>query len=103
MSDDDPSSSIPTAASKYDSDNEPPAKSKQARSIFRVPAPLKRVFDKFPLVSYEENALPLRAPLKGDAHKLYVFTTDEDARNAKPSFNPACLKWQVRSERHFLY
>jgi metaxin len=28
---------------------------------------------------------------------LHVFTTEEDAKNGRPSFNPGCLKWQVRA------
>lgn len=67
----------------------------QQSSIFRIPAPLKRVFDKFPLVQYGENELPLRAPKEKDQHILHVFTTEGDANDGKPSFNPGCLKWQV--------
>ena len=67
----------------------------QQSSIFRIPAPLKRVFDKFPLVQYDENELPLRATKDKSQHVLHVFTTDKDAREGKPSFNPGCLKWQV--------
>jgi hypothetical protein len=76
----------------------PPAASwtqQQQSSIFSIPAPLKRIFDKFPLVQYDENELPLRAPKDKSQHVLHVFTTDKDAREGKPSFNPGCLKWQV--------
>lgn len=66
-------------------------------SIFRIPAPLKRVFDKFPLVQYAENEFPLRAPKGKDQHVLHVFTTEKDAKDGRPSFNPGCLKWQVRA------
>jgi metaxin len=76
----------------------PPAASwtaQQQNSIFRIPAPLKRIFDKFPLVQYDENHLPLRAPKDKSQHVLHVFTTDEEAKSGKPSYNPGCLKWQV--------
>jgi metaxin len=76
----------------------PPAASwtsQQQNSIFRIPAPLKRIFDKFPLVQYDENHLPLRAPKDKSQHVLHVFTTDEEAKCGKPSYNPGCLKWQV--------
>lgn len=64
-------------------------------SIFRIPAPLKRVFDRFPLVQYDENDLPLRAPKERGQHVLHVFTTEKDAKDGRPSFNPGCLKWQA--------
>ena len=67
----------------------------QHRSIFDIPAPLKRVFDKFPLVAYEENERPQRALRETGEHVLHVFTTNADAKSGKPSFNPGCLKWQV--------
>lgn len=66
-------------------------------SWFAIPAPLKRLFDRFPLVAYVENELPVRALRKRADNVLYVFTTGEDALSERPSFNPSCLKWQVRS------
>ena len=64
--------------------------------LFEIPPAVKRILDHFPLLTYGENELPLRAPQKSrDAHVLYVFSTAEDARNGRPSFNPGCLKWQV--------
>jgi hypothetical protein len=71
----------------------------QGQSTFRIPAPLKSLFDKFPLVTYRENDLPLRALSKSERGEniLYVFNADEDARQGKPSYNPACLRWQVRN------
>ncbi|EME50122.1 hypothetical protein DOTSEDRAFT_85352 [Dothistroma septosporum NZE10] len=65
------------------------------RSIWSLPPPVKRVFDKFPLVTYEANELPARAPKKRQKHVLHVFTTKEDAESGRPSFNPGCLKWQT--------
>ena len=76
----------------------PPAASwtsQQQNSIFRIRAPLKRIFDKFPLVQYDENHLPLRAPKDKSQNVLHVFTTEEEAKSGKPSYNPGCLKWQV--------
>lgn len=67
----------------------------QQNSIFRIPAPLKRVFDRFPLVQYGENELPLRAAKEEDRHVLHIFTTEEGAKTGRPSYNPGCLKWQV--------
>lgn len=68
-----------------------------SRSIFNVPTPIKQLFDKFPLLTYNVNNLPQRAPQHRNAHVLYVFTTAEAASRGVPSHNPACLKWQVRS------
>ena len=95
-----PKHDTPSRASMTQNAGGPPAASwtqQQQSSIFRIPAPLKRVFDKFPLVQYDENELPLRAPKDKSQHVLHVFTTDKDAREGKPSFNPGCLKWQVRT------
>lgn len=66
-----------------------------SRSIFDVPAPIKQLFDRFPLCTYSVNDLPQRAPHHRNAHILYIFTTDEGALRGLPSYNPACLKWQV--------
>ncbi|KAF2659637.1 hypothetical protein K491DRAFT_765925 [Lophiostoma macrostomum CBS 122681] len=66
-----------------------------SRSIFTVPTPIKQLFDRFPLLTYPANELPLRAPRHRDAHVLYIFATEEGARNGAPSYNPACLKWQT--------
>lgn len=68
---------------------------KSSRSIFAVPPALKRIFDRFPLVVYDENSAPLRAPKRRSGNTLHVFATEDDARKGRPSYNPACLKWQV--------
>lgn len=65
------------------------------RSIWSLPPPVKRIFDKFPLTTYEANEVPARAPRNRSKHVLHVFTTEEHARSGRPSFNPGCLKWQV--------
>lgn len=96
MSNDDPT---PTALAPQDGKRiRQPPKS----SWFDVPPALKRIFDKFPLVTYDENELPLRASSRRrEEHVLYVFATEEDARAGRPSFNPQCLRWQVgHAQRH---
>lgn len=60
-----------------------------------VPAPLQRLFDAVPLVTYGPNQLPCRSPGASDLPTLHVFITDHDATRGAPSFNPTCLKWQV--------
>ncbi|EKG15613.1 hypothetical protein MPH_07048 [Macrophomina phaseolina MS6] len=80
---------------------ESPAQQKRPRprsafsSITTVPAPVKRLFDKFPLVTYPANELPHRAPHERQRPQLYIFTTEDGARRGDPSFNPSCLKWQA--------
>ena len=71
------------------------ARSRDWRDVFTLPAPVKRVFEKFPLVTYPANEHPLRAPRQQEQHTLYIFTTEDDAEQKAPSFNPTCLKWQV--------
>ena len=66
-----------------------------SRSIFDVPAPIKQLFDRFPLVTYPINHLPQRAPQHRNTPVLHIFTTTEGASIGAPSYNPACLKWQV--------
>lgn len=73
-----------------------PAKRSALSSITTVPAPVKRLFDKFPLVTYAANELPHRAPRERQRPQLYIFTTEDGAQRGEPSFNPSCLKWQVR-------
>ena len=60
-----------------------------------VPAPLQRLFDAVPLVTYGPNQLPCRSPGPSDLPTLHVFITEHDAARGAPSFNPSCLKWQV--------
>lgn len=71
------------------------SQTRSARDYFRIPPLIKRVFDEFPLVTYEANELPIRATKLGTQHALYIFATEEGARDGRPSFNPACLRWQV--------
>ncbi|KAI5467106.1 hypothetical protein BGZ63DRAFT_418834 [Mariannaea sp. PMI_226] len=63
---------------------------------FAVPAPVRNLFDRFPLHVYASEPLPARAPASTRARPtLYVFVADQDAPNGRPSFNPSCLKWQT--------
>jgi hypothetical protein len=66
-----------------------------SRSIFNVPTPIKQLFDRFPLLTYPINDLPQRAPQDRNTPILHIFTTAEGASRSAPSYNPACLKWQV--------
>ncbi|KAL2018835.1 hypothetical protein VTK56DRAFT_324 [Thermocarpiscus australiensis] len=63
----------------------------------QIPRPLQRLFDRFPLLTYDPNELPERSQhlTSSELPTLYVFSTDEDARLGLPSFNPGCLKWQT--------
>jgi metaxin len=71
----------------------------RARDYFTVPAPIKRIFDQFPLVTYPPNDLPQRSSSSRSGNRLFVFTDAAGARHEKPSFNPQCLKWQVCEDR----
>ena len=68
---------------------------RKVRDLFSIPAPVKRLFDKVPLVTYSPNELPQRAPKASRIPSVYVFAHAEDAAAGRPSFNPSCLKWQV--------
>lgn len=70
--------------------------SSPARHFFSVPPPIKRVFDKFPLTTYPPNDIPQRFPAVPGENRLFVFTDAAGAQHGRPSFNPQCLKWQVR-------
>ncbi|KAK5658695.1 hypothetical protein OQA88_2095 [Cercophora sp. LCS_1] len=62
-----------------------------------IPRPLRQLFDAFPLVVHEATELPARSDPSNNSTipTLYIFTTEDDARNGAPSHNPTCLKWQV--------
>ncbi|KAL4915921.1 mitochondrial outer membrane protein [Aspergillus aurantiobrunneus] len=68
---------------------------RRVRDFFSVPAPVKRVFDRFPLLAYPENDLPHCAWSTRRGNQLFVFTDAAGARRGRPSFNPQCLKWQA--------
>ena len=61
-----------------------------------VPAPIKRVFDSFPLATHAAATLPLGGAPPADTNVLYTHTTPSAAAVGAPSFHPGCLKWQVR-------
>ncbi|KAL4986395.1 hypothetical protein BDW68DRAFT_128845 [Aspergillus falconensis] len=65
------------------------------RDFFSVPTPVKRVFDRFPLVTYPANDLPHHTGLGRNGNQLFVFIDAAGARRGRPSFNPQCLKWQA--------
>jgi metaxin len=73
----------------------------RVRDLFSIPAPVKRLFDKVPVLTYPPNELPQRAPRPTKLPSLYVFIGDEDAAAGRPSFNPGCLKWQVGDAEYF--
>ena len=69
--------------------------SRKVRDFFSIPAPVKKLFDQVPVLTYPPNHLPQRAPKPARVPSLYVFSKEDDAAAGKPSFNPSCLKWQV--------
>ncbi|KAJ5578300.1 uncharacterized protein N7459_007264 [Penicillium hispanicum] len=75
--------------------SEGPQPDNNARSFFTVPAPIKQLFDKFPLTTYPSNELPQRSPIRRHENQLFVFSDASGARRGRPSFNPQCLKWQA--------
>ena len=68
------------------------------RRLLAVPAPIRRVFARFPLTTYTSNPLPQRSKRRTSEHHLFVFRELGDKEHL--SFNPACLKWQVRQIYH---
>ena len=100
------STQLPAAAANTSTTTAPPQRLRRPREWFAVPGPLRRLFDAFPLVTYPPNEAPLRSRPRKDLPSLYVFSTEHDAGHGRPSFNPGCLKWQVRCNfllHHFLY
>jgi hypothetical protein len=73
----------------------------RVRNLFSIPEPLKRLFDKVPVLTYPPDELPQRTPRPTKLPSLYVFIGDEDAAAGRPSFNPGCLKWQVGDAGNF--
>ncbi|KAI9812915.1 MAG: hypothetical protein M1827_004433 [Pycnora praestabilis] len=76
-------------------DDGPKSVHHKVRDMFAVPPPVKKLFDKFPFITYPPNEVPQRAPSARELPALYIFTTALDARHKAPSFNPSCLKWQA--------
>lgn len=75
----------------------------RTREFFSVPAPIKRIFDRFPLTTYPPNGLPERTGTNTQGNRLFIFTDTTNARHGRPSFNPQCLKWQVSTVPLFIY
>ncbi|RDW82082.1 hypothetical protein BP6252_03194 [Coleophoma cylindrospora] len=69
--------------------------STKVKDLFSIPPPLKKLFDKVPVLVYSPNPLPQRTPKSARIPSLYVFSTPKDAAAGRPSFNPTCLKWQT--------
>ena len=69
-------------------------------SWWLLPPAIRRVFDRFPLVTYSSNALPQRAPRRRNENILYIFRFEDQGHRDVPSFNPSCLKWQVYLKFH---
>jgi metaxin len=68
-----------------------------SRSLIPLPAPIRRLFDAFPLVTYPSAPLPTSAPPRissDDAATLHIFTTNPPSPDA-PSHNPTCLAYQT--------
>ncbi|KIW13435.1 hypothetical protein PV08_08623 [Exophiala spinifera] len=76
------------------------AQDPSAFSWFSLPQPIKRIFDRFPLIVYPPNVLPQRAPGRRSENILYIFQSDVPPSRDAPSFNPSCLKWQAYLKFH---
>ncbi|KIW99472.1 uncharacterized protein Z518_11211 [Rhinocladiella mackenziei CBS 650.93] len=76
------------------------SKESSPSSWWSLPQPIRRVFDRFPLVTYPANGLPQRAPKQQNETILYIFQSDEPRSRDAPSFNPSCLKWQAYLKFH---
>ncbi|KAL2420058.1 hypothetical protein ABEF95_003694 [Exophiala dermatitidis] len=92
------SSSKPNRPSRNPGRKQPQGPSRP--SWWSLPLPIKRVFDRFPLVTYPENDLPQRAPRHRNENVLYIFQTTEPQSRDAPSYNPTCLKWQAFLKFH---
>ncbi|RKF81946.1 Metaxin-1 [Golovinomyces cichoracearum] len=73
----------------------PPENQRDSSTTFSIPTPLKKLFDKFPVVVYPPNQLPQSSSKPDSCPSLYVFSKDQDLAAGRPSFNPSCLKWQT--------
>ncbi|KAJ9601954.1 hypothetical protein H2200_013513 [Cladophialophora chaetospira] len=78
----------------------PAASNSSPSSWWQLPPAIRRVFDRFPLITLPANALPQRAPTKRNENVLYIFQSDDPELRNAPSFNPSCLKWQAYLKFH---
>ncbi|KAK5095402.1 hypothetical protein LTR70_003566 [Exophiala xenobiotica] len=69
--------------------------SKQPPSWFSLPAPIRAIFDTFPLITYDENELPQRVSRSRSQNTLHMFALADASDDVNLSPNPACLKWQA--------
>jgi metaxin len=69
-------------------------------SWFSLPPAIRRVFDKFPLVTLPAVPHPQRSPRSRNEHILYIFQSDDGKLSDGPSFNPSCLRWQAYLKFH---
>lgn len=69
-------------------------------SWWSLPPAIRRVFDRFPLITYAASSLPQRAPRNRHENVLYIFQSDDPNLRDTPSFNPSCLKWQAYLKFH---
>lgn len=86
---------------RYEQDDEYVEDGQETPSFFRLPLAVRRIFDIFPLKCLPANDLPRRSPRDEDVNVLHIFTTGAAAADEAPSFNPACLKWQVCNDALF--
>ncbi|RMZ77910.1 hypothetical protein DV738_g4128, partial [Chaetothyriales sp. CBS 135597] len=66
-----------------------------AASWLSLPAPVRQLFDRFPLTTPAPNRLPQRSPRDRSKHVLYIFPDPWNNSAEAPSCNPSCLKWQA--------
>lgn len=67
----------------------------KSRTWLTPPEPIRRVFNRFPLIKLDENTFPQRARYRDDENVLFIFTIDADTASTNLSCNPACLRWQA--------
>lgn len=70
-----------------------------SKGWFAAPAPIRTLFKRFPLRTYDSQPLATSScPPPSSEHqpRLYVFSrSDAEAAHGTPSYNPSCLKWQT--------
>jgi metaxin len=66
-----------------------------SRTLIPLPAPIRRLFDLFPLITYPSTALPTSSPRVSAQPTLHIFTAPSTSSPDAPSFNPTCLSTQT--------
>src|SRR4051812_24286467 len=109
------SSSVPALSRTASSSKPVTAQDDRLSSHFRAPKFIRILFDTFPLYTYPVDPLPMTARemqmsttelqtgQSSSTNTLYVFNLPQDAEDGAPSFNPTCLKWQVRGILNTLF